>query len=137
MAYFTFQLVDNYDAYMQLLTRGNIKHGVLYLLFFCFAAHFVLGILVLPSKELAPRIFTPMILAIIAGARKMVNLCFPTKWRPDLNEILDEIVLVEPIIDEVGNRGGVEENYPSNDTGVVLMGVAMIALTGSSYSNAP
>ena len=63
--------------------------------FFCCIANALLGIAILPSKDWAPRMFTPIIRAFVRVLILFVNLCCPLKWRPIAREMLTGILSVE------------------------------------------
>ena len=61
----------------------------------CCTVNLVLGALILPSVNLAPRLFAPMIYVIFGSLRMVIlNVC-PVKWRQDVNELFDEWLAIE------------------------------------------
>jgi hypothetical protein len=68
---------------------------------FCTVAHLLLGLLVLPSKELAPTLFSPLVNVLFWCLRRLGSSDCLMKWREDINEYLDAA--------EHGRVGGEEE----------------------------
>ena len=66
-----------------------------YLYCLCWLVNFVLGLTLFPSMNLGPRLFAPIIFAIIFGLRVVLGVLCPTKWNLHVQWKLDEIVHVE------------------------------------------
>jgi hypothetical protein len=76
----------------------------------CLVSHFLLGLLVLPSKELGPKLFSPLIHAFIRFLRKLGSANCLLSCREDINEFLDEAEF-----GRVGGEEGEEEEAGSED----------------------
>jgi hypothetical protein len=68
---------------------------------FCTVSHLLLGLLVLPSKEVGPKLFSPIVHVFFRCLRKLGSANCLMKWREDINEFLDDA--------EHGRVGGEEQ----------------------------
>jgi hypothetical protein len=72
-------------------------------------SHCILGLLVLPSKEWGPKVFSPLILALIRFLRFVSRSNFLQKFHDDIGNFLDETefgsVRVEEVSGNVGREG--------------------------------
>ena len=68
--------------------------SIFYLSFICCVVHLFLGALILPSKEWAAKMFSPIVFGFIKILR-MMAVCFcPVKWHSEMNDFLDEVLQV-------------------------------------------
>ena len=65
------------------------------LTYVCCLANFLVGLMVLPSKELAPWIFTPIIVVLVNVLKKLVDHICPSKWRTEVNGMLNQVLKIE------------------------------------------
>ena len=59
--------------------------------------HLVLTLLIVPKKELAPRIFGPLISAIVFLLRKLSRAKCLSKWQTDIEEALADVMKVREL----------------------------------------
>ena len=64
-------------------------------IYMCWMIHFLLGILILPSKNFVPCLFSPIVYGFVKILRLAVNRICPEKWRGDAYQILDGMLSVE------------------------------------------
>ena len=62
---------------------------------FCLGSNLLLGLLVLPSKEIAPLILAPIMKFPVGVVRLILGCCCPEKWRSEINVMLDNMMRVD------------------------------------------
>ena len=66
-----------------------------YLTSFCCVANLVTGLLVLPSKGIAARLFSPLVFFVVRGLGVILHAGCLERWRENIDTMLDEVVRVE------------------------------------------
>ena len=113
--------VYNYDILIEYDLWNAVEE--FRLVFFCCVVNVVLGVVVLPSIDFAPRIFTPLVISFVSILRFTINrccCCCLRKWLPVINEALDE--LLRPHGE--ANRGG-EETFGDHDAQNEIPGIGV------------
>ena len=92
--------------------KGNSVSWAFYATFVGCFSHFLLGLLILPSKNLASWLWAPLILLVVKFLKKIINCCCLTKWRPSIQAALENAVLMqgEGVISR--NRNGEHKRWP-------------------------
>ena len=88
---------------------GNEYSAIVIFNFFCCSANLFLGMLILPSKELAPRLFHPSLLLLVSCAKKIFcGNAFLIKSLAALIRVPEDVV-VDKSVAEVREGGGVAD----------------------------
>ena len=82
---------EKYESWL----RWVNAHHTFRLTFACCIANLILGVLILPCKDWAPRLFAPMVCFFVGGFRRMATFCCPERWRRDAMEMLNNLMLAE------------------------------------------
>ena len=82
---------SEFESFIEALDAFHIFRLTL----FCCVFHLIIGILVLPSTDVAARIFSPFVRFSVRFVTRIATFCCPAKWRSDVNKIADEILYVE------------------------------------------
>ena len=72
------------------------------LTFVCCITNMVLGALILPSKEWAPRLFSPVVSSFIHEVQWIADRCCPEKWKQEVDEVLEKVLCVEGEVEVEG-----------------------------------
>ena len=86
-----------WDAYLRFISALSLFR----LFCVCCVVNLISGILTLPSRELAPQCFTPLLVFVVEIVRQViVRCCCPLKWRSKLEAVLDGVVRVDGMGEE-------------------------------------